>query len=187
MKSVVLSVLMSTLLLSARASAAGLEDISNYREYSPLFASSGQPSKKQLRLLKDAGYERIVYIAFTNSGKAFDDEDQVVKELGMDYIQIPVVWDAPTESDFYAFAGAMQLGPEKKTLLHCQVNFRASAFSFLYRVIYRDVPVSEAKRDMNTVWQPNETWRDLIFRVLEQNDISPDCDGCDWTVTEMHH
>lgn len=186
MRSVVLSVLVS-MLLSAGASAAGLEDISNYREYSPSFASSGQPSKKQLRLVKDAGYERIVYIAFTNSGKAFDDEDQVVKELGMDYIQIPVVWDAPTESDFYAFAGAMQLGPEKKTLLHCQVNFRASAFSFLYRVIYQDVPVSEAKRDMNTVWQPNETWRDLIFRVLEQNDISADCDGCDWTVPEMHH
>ena len=57
----------------------------------------------------------------------------------------------------------------------------------LYRVIYRGVPVAEAKRDMNTVWQPDETWRDLIFRILAQNDISPDCEGCDWTVTEMDH
>lgn len=188
MKNSARSLLCMLLLLPAMAAiAAGLEDITNYREYSPDFASAGQPTKKQMKLLRDSGYERIVYIAFTNSGKAFDDEDQVVKELGMDYIQIPVDWNAPTDSDFYAFAGVMQLGPQKKTLLHCQVNFRASAFSFLYRVIYRGVPVAEAKRDMNTVWQPDETWRDLIFRILAQNDISPDCEGCDWTVTEMDH
>lgn len=187
MNSVVTSVFLSTLLLSAACTASTLDDISNFRQYSPAFASSGQPSKKQLRLLKDAGFERIVYIAFTNSGNAFDDEDQIVKELGMDYIQIPVDWEAPTISDFHAFAGAMQLGPEKKTLLHCQVNFRASAFSFLYRVLYQDVPVAEAKRDMNSVWQPNETWRDLIFSILEQHDVSPNCGGCDWTVSEMQH
>lgn len=170
----------------ARLHAAELSDISNYREYSPMFASSGQPSKKQLKLLREDGYERIVYIAFTNSGDAYEDEDQVVKNLGMDYVQIPVDWNAPTANDFYAFAGAMQLGPPRKTLLHCQVNFRASAFSFLYRVLYDDVPVVEAKRDMNTVWQPNETWRDLIFQILEDNGKSAECEGCDWTVTDMH-
>ncbi|MDH4073095.1 MAG: protein tyrosine phosphatase family protein, partial [Gammaproteobacteria bacterium] len=109
------------------------------------------------------------------------DEDAVVKELGMDYVHIPVIWDAPTMSDFYAFAGAMQREPDKKTLLHCQANYRASAFAFLYRVLYLGVPIAEAKADMNAVWQPNETWRDLIFAVLEDNDVSPQCDGCDWS------
>jgi hypothetical protein len=83
-------------------------------------------------------------------------------------------------ADFYAFAGAMQREPDKKTLLHCQANYRASAFAFLYRVIYQDVPVAEAKVDMNSIWQPNETWRGLIFEVLADNDISPECAGCDW-------
>ena len=174
------------LLVFASSAAADVTDISNFREYSEQFASSGQPSKRQLQAIKDAGYERIIYIAFTSSGKAYDDEDERVKELGMDYIQIPVDWEAPTRSDFYAFAGVMQTGPTQKTLLHCQVNFRASAFSFLYRVVYDDVPVAEAKADMNTVWEPNETWVRLIFDVLEENDISPHCEGCDWTA-EMQH
>ena len=99
----------------------------------------------------------------------------------MDYVQVPVIWDAPSVSDFYAFAGAMQREPGKKTLLHCQANYRASAFAFLYRVLFLDVPVAEAKADMNAVWTPNETWRDLIFAVLADNGISPDCAGCDWT------
>ena len=34
------------------------------------------------------------------------DEDRIVRDLGMDHVQIPVVWDAPSTSDFYAFAGA---------------------------------------------------------------------------------
>ena len=164
------------------AIAAELSEISNYREYSAAFSSSGQPSKEQLQLLKDEGFERIVYIAFSNNGNAFADEDVVVKELGMDYVHIPVIWDQPTTSDFYAFAGSMQREPDRKTLLHCQVNYRASAFSFLYRVLYEDVPVTQAKADMNSVWQPHETWHHLLFEVLEENGKSPDCAGCSWEV-----
>lgn len=166
--------------VAQNASAAELADISNYREYSPMFSSSGQPSREQLELLRERGFKRVIYIAFTNSGKAFSDEDQVVKKLGMDYVQIPVDWENPTPGDFHAFAGAMQTGPQKRTLLHCQVNYRASAFSFLYRVIYEGVPLADAKRDMNSVWKPDETWQSFIFSVLEEKGISPKCDGCDW-------
>jgi len=167
--------------LPGLASAAELSEIRNYKEYSPTFASAGQPDKEQLQLLKDEGFERVAYIAFSNSRGAIADEDAIVKELGMDYVQIPVVWDAPTMSDFYAFAGAMQREPDRKTLLHCQANYRASAFAFLYRVLYEDISVSVAKADMNSIWAPNDTWRQLIFDVLEDNGVAPNCEGCDWS------
>ena len=167
-------------MLPAMAATAELSEIRNYKEYSATFSSAGQPSKEQLEAVKEAGFERVAYIAFSNSRGAIADEDAIVKELGMDYVQVPVIWDAPTMADFYAFAGAMQREPDKKTLLHCQANYRASAFAFLYRVLFEDVPVAQAKADMNTIWQPNDTWRNLIFEVLADNDISPDCEGCDW-------
>ena len=169
------------LLFSTSVSAGDLSNIKNYREYSPQFASAGQPTRDQLGELKEAGFERIVYIAFANSKGAMSDEDQVVKELGMDYAQVPVIWDAPSKADFEAFAAVMQSAPEKKTLLHCQANYRATVFAFLYRVLYRDVPLVEAKADMNTVWKPDGAWRDLIFEVLEDNGVSPQCEGCDWS------
>jgi protein tyrosine phosphatase (PTP) superfamily phosphohydrolase (DUF442 family) len=170
------------LLLPGLLAAAELSDIRNYKQYSATFASAGQPNVEQLHLLKDAGFERVVYIALTNSRGAVEGEDAIVKEeLGMDYVHVPVIWDAPTKADFYAFAGAMQREPGKKTLLHCQANFRASAFAFLYRVIYEDVPVAQAKADMNSIWQPNATWRTLIFEVLEDNGKSAECEGCDWS------
>jgi len=160
--------------------AGDLQDIRNFKEYSPTFASAGQPTQEQLGDLKAAGFERIAYIAFSNSKGAIADEDAVVKELGMDYVHVPVIWEAPTKADFYAFAGAMQREPDKKTLLHCQANYRASAFAFLYRVLYQGIPVAKAKADMNSIWQPNETWRQLIFDVLEENGVSPRCEGCNW-------
>lgn len=176
----IIAISFATIATSPLVDGAELSDISNYREYSTTFSSSGQPTEEQLALLKQGGFERIVYIAFSNSGKALANEDVIVKELGMDYVHIPVFWDRPTTSDFYAFAGAMQRDPNRKTLLHCQVNYRASAFSFLYRVLYEGVPMATAKADMNSVWEPNETWRNLIVEILEENGKSPHCDGCTW-------
>lgn len=185
MNNSVVSLLAAVLLSSA---AYGVEDVDpaldeiiNFRQYSEQFASAGQPTLEQFQVLADQGYERIVYIAFTNHPNALADEDQVVKGLGMEYMQVPVAFDNPLADDFYAFADSMQRNIDKKTLLHCQVNARATAFSFLYRVVYDDIPVAEAKADMNTVWQPNAVWRNFIFEVLGQNEVSPECAGCDWT------
>lgn len=158
-----------------------LNAITNFRQYSETFASAGQPTAEQFSAVKDAGFERVIYIAFSNNPNAVPNADQLVKSLGMDYVHIPVDWTRPTTQDFYTFADAMRRDPDRKTLLHCQVNARATAFSFLYRVIYDDVPMAQAKADMNSVWQPNETWRDFIFTVLAENDVNPNCEGCDWT------
>lgn len=158
-----------------------IADILNYRQYSDTFSSAGQPTREQLPLIRDAGYDRVIYIAFSTVGPAIPDEDQLVKALGMDYLHIAVDFNNPTVRDFNAFADAMRRESEAKTFLHCQVNARATAFSFLYRVIYEDIAVSVAKQDMNSVWQPNAVWRDFIFSVLAEHGISPECEGCDWT------
>ncbi len=158
-----------------------LAEITNFRQYSSSFASAGQPTREQFQSIADNGFERIVYIAFTNNQNALSDADRLIKSLGMEYMHVPVAFDNPLPDDFYAFADSMQRNTGKKTLLHCQVNARATAFSFLYRVIYEDVTVAEAKADMNTVWQPNAVWRDFIFEVLAQNGKSLDCQDCDWT------
>ncbi|MCH1600473.1 MAG: protein tyrosine phosphatase family protein [Pseudomonadales bacterium] len=175
------TVLLGQTALAVEEPPAELEGITNFRQYSATFASAGQPTADQLQAIADQGFERIVYIAFTNNTNALPDEDQIVKGLGMEYMQVPVDFSNPLPDDFYAFADSMQRNTGKKTLLHCQVNARATAFSFLYRVLYEDVPLAEAKEDMNTVWQPNEVWRDFIFEVMAQNDKDPNCEGCDWT------
>ena len=176
------TLLMTTTVLALEEVDPNLAEITNFRQYSATFASAGQPTREQFQSVADNGFERVVYIAFTNNQNALPDADLVVKGLGMEYMQIPVDFNDPRPSEYYAFADSMARNEGRKTLLHCQVNARATAFSFLYRVLNEDIPIADAKADMNTVWQPNETWRDFIFEVLDQNGINPNCETCDWTL-----
>jgi protein tyrosine phosphatase (PTP) superfamily phosphohydrolase (DUF442 family) len=173
------------LLAQPVAAAADLADASNYREYSERFASSGQPTAAQLENAAELGFERIVYLAFTDDGTAIEREDSIVKELGMEYIHIPVDFGNPTVDDFKAFARIMAGNDVPKTLLHCQVNFRASTFSFLYRTIILHVSMLDAKEDLDSVWVPNEIWFRFIRSVFEDYEMSHACDGCDWGENEF--
>lgn len=174
------------LLFAASLVAADeLSDISNYRQYSPQFSSSGQPSAEQLKDVSDAGFERVIYLAFSDNQTAIESEDRVVKKLGMDYVQIPVDFENPTLEDFEDFAAVMNRDKQQRTLLHCQINLRASAFSFLYRVIYAEVPIAEAKRDMDAIWQPDRVWYKFVVNVLKQHGLSHECDECDWAENEF--
>jgi len=173
------------LLINSHARASELSSIDNYLEYSSVFSSSGQPGAEQLKVVADAGFKRVIYLAFTNSKTAIDAEDSVVKALGMDYIHIPVDFKNPRVENFEDFALLMERNKSIKTLLHCQVNMRASSFSFLYRVIYSGVPIFEAKRDLDAIWQPNKVWYTFIVDVLNKHGYSHLCDDCDWGENEF--
>ncbi|MGB7451054.1 MAG: protein tyrosine phosphatase family protein [Lysobacterales bacterium] len=166
--------------------AAGeLSDIDNYHQYSPYFSSSGQPSAKQLKALSEAGFKRVIYIAFSDNKSAIVAEDRVVKSLGMDYLHIPVDFDRPMLEDFEDFAAVLNRDKGLRTLLHCQINLRASAFSFLYRVIYGGVPMQDAKADLDAIWQPDKVWFQFIVDVLKKHGLSEERDGCDWGSNEF--
>jgi protein tyrosine phosphatase (PTP) superfamily phosphohydrolase (DUF442 family) len=87
----------------------------------------------------------------------------------MEYVYIPVVWTAPQPADLSAFFKAMDERQDKKVFVHCAMNFRASAFVFLYRVLRQAVPLETAKQSMLEIWQPDETWQEFIDNSLDQS------------------
>ena len=143
----------------------------NRIEYSPSLTASGQPTAEALELAARSGYSRVIFLAFTNHQNALEHEDAIVKTLDMEFIHIPVEWEAPSLADFGAFVSAMQAPTQQRTLLHCEVNFRASVFGFLYQVIFESVPMDEAISLMHAIWIPNEVWEDFIVRVLTVNGL----------------
>lgn len=149
---------------------AGLR-LLNKIDYSPLLTTSGQPTEAELGQVASAGYDRVVFLAFTNHPKAVAYEDDIVRELGLQFIHIPVLWESPSLADFDAFAALMRIPSSDRTLVHCEVNFRASVFGFLYQVIYAGMDVDEAMSLMHAIWIPNNTWERFIARVLDQHDV----------------
>ena len=154
-------------------------DIINYIAYSDVLASSGQPTAAQFQVQAEAGVQRVVYLAFTDHETSLANEDRVVRDLGMAFVQVPVVWANPQVEDFRLFAAIMAQGGNQKTLVHCQVNWRASSFSFLYRVIHDKVPMDDAVVDLTSIWTPTEPWRQFIVDVLDAHGLAPDCELCE--------
>jgi protein tyrosine phosphatase (PTP) superfamily phosphohydrolase (DUF442 family) len=180
-----MAMLLALLWVSMPTFADELDELSNYHQYNEFFASSGQPTAEQLKLVADRGARRVIYLAYTDNDTGIEDEDRTVMNLGMEYVHIPVDFMEPTLEDFKHFAAVMQASPDKKTLLHCQINLRASTFSFLYRIIYLDTPIKQATDDLQSVWAPNEVWFNFIKTVSDHYEVDINCDGCDWGGNEM--
>jgi protein tyrosine phosphatase (PTP) superfamily phosphohydrolase (DUF442 family) len=87
----------------------------------------------------------------------------------MSYVHIPVNFQAPTPHDFRAFCGVMHAFESRRVFVHCAANMRVSAFMYLYRVMFKDVPASEARHDLNAIWHPDDVWSKFIEQQLEGN------------------
>jgi hypothetical protein len=48
---------------------------------------------------------------------------------------------------------------------------RASAFTFLYRIIHQGVDPSEARRAMQEIWDPNAVWEQFIDEMLQPHGV----------------
>ena len=143
----------------------------NRIDFTPLLTTSGQPTEADLALVAAAGYDRVVFLAFTNHPTAVAHENDIVRNLGLQFVHIPVEWESPKLSDFNTFSALMQTQGSVRTLVHCEVNFRASVFGFLYQVLYGGADVDTAMSLMHSIWVPNVTWEAFIARVLTDNGV----------------
>jgi protein tyrosine phosphatase (PTP) superfamily phosphohydrolase (DUF442 family) len=100
------------------------------------------------------------------------EEGFLLIEQAIDYIHIPVIWDAPTQADLDLFFAVMDARQNRKTLVHCFANYRASAFTYLYRVVRLGVDEAEARQDLEAVWDSEAfeaypQWRGFIDKQLD--------------------
>ena len=124
-----------------------------------------------MALIASAGFDQVIFLAFTNHPKAVAYEDNIVTDQGLQFIHIPVQWASPRTADFAAFAAVMQTFGDGRTLVHCEVNFRASVFGFLCGVLYEGADVDEAMSLMQSIWVPSDTWEAFIVRVMSDKGV----------------
>ena len=126
------------------------------------------PTAEQMKAVAEAGVQVVINLALTNSPRALPNENSIVKSLGMKYIHIPVEWDNPTRQNLEDFFIAMDAHKEAKMLVHCQANYRASAFIMLYRVLRLGWKKEDAIPVMEKVWNPEDfpVWQKFIEENL---------------------
>jgi protein tyrosine phosphatase (PTP) superfamily phosphohydrolase (DUF442 family) len=143
-----------------------LNEICNYLPIGPDLCTAGQPSREQIALLREAGYELVVNLAMPDSTGALPDEAELVAAQGMEYVHIPVIWEAPTLADLERFFEVLDAARGRKVLVHCALNMRVSVFVCLYRVLRLGVPLDAALETVRLIWEPEGVWADFVDGAL---------------------
>jgi protein tyrosine phosphatase (PTP) superfamily phosphohydrolase (DUF442 family) len=136
-----------------------LSSIFNYLQINPNIATSGQPRDNQFEAIKAAGFGKVINLAPPSGENSVADEASILFKMGIDYINIPVDFSAPTEQDFEQFIIHMQSHQTQKVWVHCAANMRVSAFIFRYRTAILGENRKTAEVDLLKIWRPNKIWR----------------------------
>ncbi len=131
-----------------------IEDSYNFRRINEGLTTSGLVTVAQLSGLHTEGYDAVINLLPDSHEHAVSDEARIVRDQGLDYVYIPVDFDAPTHADLEAFADAMDARTGQKIHVHCAANYRVSAFYSLYALRNGLCTGDEAKELMLDVWNP---------------------------------
>jgi protein tyrosine phosphatase (PTP) superfamily phosphohydrolase (DUF442 family) len=165
-------VLALVLAATAGAFAQGADLVApNVVAVSPRLITSGQPSAEALASLKTSGFEAVIYLAPPTVSDAVRDEHHIVARQGLIFINIPIRFDNPTEADFETFASVLKGLGNRKILVHCQINLRASSMVFLYRTIVLKEDPRVAYEAVSRIWVPDAPWRRLIEGQLAKHKV----------------
>ncbi|WP_332851669.1 protein tyrosine phosphatase family protein [Duganella sp. S19_KUP01_CR8] len=138
---------------------------------SPQLVTSGQPSAEALAGLAAQGFGAVIYLAPLTVPDAIAGEAEIVRKQGLEFINIPIRFGNPTEADFQSFVAAMRRLGDRKVLVHCQVNMRASSMTFLYRAIVLHEKPELAYESVARVWSPEGPWKSLLVSQLRKAGI----------------
>lgn len=129
--------------------------------------TSGQLSADDIARLPGLGVRNVINLALPSSTYALKGEAELVTGLGLNYIHLPVTWEAPEPVQLRKFFRVLQSLEEEPTWVHCAKNMRVSAFVFLYRRLCLGEPEEAAAYPLREVWEPNPTWEAFIREALQ--------------------
>jgi len=148
-----------------------VNDIYNYLFYNGKLSSSGMPTTEQMNRVAEAGVQMVINLAPHDVPNAVPGEKELIESLGMQYINIPVNWGTPTRDGLNIFMDAMDANQDKKIHVHCEANFRASAFIAMYRILRLGWKPEDAFEVMHTIWDEDAypVWKMFIEDAMKRS------------------
>jgi protein tyrosine phosphatase (PTP) superfamily phosphohydrolase (DUF442 family) len=147
------------------------EEIRNFLPLTEDLFTGGMPKAEQLRDAARHGVEVVINLALHDLPNALPEEENLVKSLGMTYINIPVLWNHPTRENLHEFLDAMDAHNKEKVLVHCEANFRATAFPALYRILRLGWKREDALDVMHKIWDEEKypVWKKFIEESIDNS------------------
>ncbi|MEP2978214.1 MAG: protein tyrosine phosphatase family protein [Lentilitoribacter sp.] len=162
--------------MSISASYADISKARNYYEFSPNVLTAGQPSKEQLETVSADGIEVVINLVPKNESIYNPQQQVILERQGVEHIHVPVNWSRPKTSELTSFLKAMNEVGDRKVLVHCWANARASALVYAHLVLQSPETKVEEFENLKRVWTDvagynldrNKTWQNFLDENVGQ-------------------
>lgn len=144
-----------------------IEEAFNFIRIDDLIATCGQPTEEKFRDARKAGYEVVINLAPDGLESSLPGEDELLTSLGIEYHHIPVAWSAPHLDQLEQFEELMLETSGRMTLIHCQANYRVTAFFASYATAKLGWDHEQADALIERVWltpriEAEATWKAFV-------------------------
>lgn len=140
-----------------------MQGVYNFIQVRPDLATSGVIAAESFASLRAEGVDIVINLLPDDSKYAVAAEQEIVVQLGMEYVHIPVDFSAPLASNYDEFVRAMQASQAKKVWVHCAANYRVSSFVSLYSERHLGWTRSQADALVAGAWgEPDGVWTQFI-------------------------
>lgn len=129
------------------------DDIRNFLRLSDNVTTSGLLQPGDPARLAAMGAKRVINLALDDHPYALPAEAEEMAAADLAYTHIPVPFDAPTQEHFRAFVQALE-GSDGPVHVHCIMNWRVSAFFYLYHIRVIGIAEARARLIMEKIWSP---------------------------------
>jgi protein tyrosine phosphatase (PTP) superfamily phosphohydrolase (DUF442 family) len=143
------------------------DDIRAWQRLSERITTSGRLQEHDPARLAAIGVRRVINLAMPDHPEALPDAAQRFAAEGIEYMPIPVPFDAPEEAHYQAFSAA--LAGDEPVHVHCIMNWRVSAFFYRWHRDACGMPEPKARALMERQWSPEANdhadapkWAELI-------------------------
>ena len=165
----VLSLTFLVLALTTLVIGQEVPPIRNFVKLNRDFCTGAQPRLEHLEKLKADGVKSILNLRPASEHRAAEEEAKV-KELGMKYFNIPVVFGEPKEeqvADFFKITDERQNFP---IFIHCAAGIRVGAFWLIRRVLRDGWTMEAAEKEADQIGlRESPHWKEFALKYIEQH------------------
>ena len=147
-------VLVALLIVAPVMARQELPPIRNFLRVNEKFCTGGQPRLEHLAKLKAEGVKTIINLRQPGEHRAAE-EEEMAKQLGLRYYNIPVAFSDPKEEQVTEFLKLTDDASNLPVFIHCTAAIRVGAFWLIRRVLRDGMTFEAAEEDAKKVGLQN--------------------------------
>lgn len=162
--------LISIILAVATAPLTFAQEVPPLRNFVRLnadFCTGAQPRSEHLEKLKAEGVKSILNLRPAGEHRAAEEEAKV-KELGLQYFNIPVVFGEPKEEQVAEFFKITDERNNFPIFIHCAAGIRVGAFWLIRRVLRDGWTLEAAEKEADQIGlRESPHWKEFALKYIE--------------------